>query len=261
MVYSPLEQFEIFPLIPLRLGSLDLSFSNSSLLMLFSVMGFSLMMLATAGPGNGLLVPSRWQAVVEGLYSAVLSTIKDTIGVKDGNNYVSFIFTLFSFLLVCNLFGLVPYSFTATSHLAVTLTLGLAVWVGKLIIGVRAHGLKLAGMFLPQGIPLAMYPFLVGIEILSFFMVLISLPVRLFANMMSGHILLKVLAGFAWSMMASGGVLFIAHFAPLAVLFALMFLETGVALVQAYVFTLLTCMYIADVIKGGHLFTLLTLFV
>jgi ATP synthase subunit 6 len=162
-----------------------------------------------------------------------LDVINNTLGAQKGNSYVTFIFTLFSFLLVCNLFGLVPYSFTATSHLAITVTLGLAVWVGKLIIGLRAHGLKLAGMFLPQGIPLGMVPALVAIELLSFFMVLISLPVRLFANMMSGHILLKVLAGFAWSMMASGGILFIAHFAPLAVLFVLMFLETGVAMVQA----------------------------
>ena len=105
--------------------------------------------------------------------------------------------------------------------------------MGKLFIGIRAHGLKLAGIFLPQGLPLAIVPALVAIEILSFFMVLISLPVRLFANMISGHILLKVLAGFAWSIISSGGVLFIAHFAPLAVLFVLMFLETGVAMVQA----------------------------
>lgn len=132
----------------------------------------------------------------------------------------------------------------------------MVVWVGKLIIGIRAHGVKLAGIFLPQGLPLVMVPALVAIEILSFFIVLISLPVRLFANIMSGHILLKVLAGFAWSMISSGGILFIAHFAPLVVLFVLMFLETGVAMVQAYVFTLLTCIYISDVIAGGHLFLL-----
>lgn len=133
------------------------------------------------------------------------------------------------------------------------MTLGLAVWVGKLVIGVRIHGIKLVGLFLPPGLPLGMIPALVAIEILSFFMTLVSLPVRLFANMMSGHILLKVLAGFAWSIMVSGGFLFIAHFIPLAIIFALMFLETGVALVQAYVFTLLSCMYIKEVIDGGHL--------
>jgi ATP synthase subunit 6 len=253
MVYSPLEQFEIFPLIPLRMGGLDLSFTNSSLLMFISVMAFTMMMLTMAGPGNGLLVPSRWQLAVEGMYSMVISMLKDTIGSKEGNSYVTFIFTLFMFLLVCNLFGLVPYSFTATSHLAVTVTLGLMVWVGKLIVGIRAHGIKLVGMFLPQGLPVALIVPLVGIEILSFFMVLISLPVRLFANMMAGHILLKVMAGFAWTMMSAGGLLFIAHFAPLFVLFLLMFLETGVAMVQAYVFTLLTCMYISDAMAGGHL--------
>jgi ATP synthase subunit 6 len=162
----------------------------------------------------------------------VISTIKDTIGSKEGNSYVTFIFTLFAFLLVCNLFGLVPYSFTATSHLAVTVTLGLMVWVGKLFVGIRAHGVKLVGMFLPQGLPVGLIVPLVGLEILSFFMVLISLPVRLFANMMAGHILLKVIAGFAWLMMSAGGLLFVAHFAPLLVLFMLMFLETGVAMVQ-----------------------------
>lgn len=148
---------------------------------------------------------------------------------------------------------MVPYSFTATSHLAVTVTLGLTVWVGKLIVGIRAHGVKLVGMFLPQGLPVALIVPLVGLEILSFFMVLISLPVRLFANMMAGHILLKVIASFAWIMMSAGGLLFVAHFAPLLVLFMLMFLETGVAVVQAYVFTLLTCMYISDAMAGGHL--------
>jgi len=233
MLFSPLEQFEIIPLIPFRFGSFDLSFTNSSFLMFLSVFGFSLLVITTAGPGNGLLVPSRWQSVVEGIYTTVLDLINNTLGAKNGNSYVVFVFTLFSFLLVCNLFGLVPYSFTATSHLAVTVTLGLVVWVGKLIIGIRAHGIKLAGIFLPQGLPLVMVPALVAIEILSFFIVLISLPVRLFANIMSGHILLKVLAGFAWSIIASGGLLFIAHFAPLTVLFGLIFLETGVAMVQA----------------------------
>jgi ATP synthase subunit 6 len=254
MIFSPLEQFEIFPLIPFRFGSLDLSFTNSTILIILSLCFFSLIVATIAGPGNGLLVPSRWQLVLEGIYTTVLDLINNTIGSKNGSSYVTFIFSLFSFLLFCNLLGLVPYSFTATSHLAVTVTLGLAVWVGKLVIGVRNHGLKLAGMFLPQGLPLVMIPALVAIEILSFAMVLISLPVRLFANMMSGHILLKVLAGFAWSIMASGGVLFIAHFAPLLVLFGLMFLETGVAMVQAYVFTLLTCIYISDAIAGGHLY-------
>jgi len=233
MLFSPLEQFEIIPLIPFRFGSFDLSFTNSSFLMFLSVFGFSLLVITTAGPGNGLLVPSRWQSIIEGIYTTVLDLINNTLGAKNGNSYVVFVFTLFSFLLVCNLFGLVPYSFTATSHLAVTVTLGLVVWVGKLIIGIRAHGIKLAGIFLPQGLPLIMVPALVAIEILSFFIVLISLPVRLFANMMSGHILLKVLAGFAWSIIASGGLLFIAHFAPLTVLFGLIFLETGVAMVQA----------------------------
>jgi len=148
----------------------------------------------------------------------VTTLIRQSIGAKHGNDYVPFIFSLFSFLLVCNLFGLVPYSFTATSHLAVTVTLGCMVWFGKLVIGIRAHGFKLAGMLLPPGLPVPMIPFLVGIELVSMVMQLISLPVRLFANMMAGHILLKVIAGFAWSMMCVGSIAFVAHFVPLLVL-------------------------------------------
>jgi ATP synthase subunit 6 len=233
MPFSPLEQFEIFPLIPLRLGGFDISFTNSSLLMLFSITGFSLLMLTTAGPGNGLLIPSRWQTIVEGLYTMITDLISQSIGSKNGAEYVPFIFSLFSFLLVCNMFGLVPYSFTATSHLAVTVTLGCMVWFGKLIIGIRAHGAKLAGILLPPGLPVLMIPFLVAIELVSMVMQLISLPVRLFANMMAGHILLKVIAGFAWAMMCAGGITFVAHFVPLLVLYILMFLETAVAFIQA----------------------------
>jgi ATP synthase subunit 6 len=221
--------------------------------MFFAVSSLFLLARSISGSGNGLLVPSRYQLVFEGIYQLVVGLIKDTIGSKEGSAFVSIIFTLFTFLLTCNLFGLVPYSFTATSHIAITFTLGLMVWVGKLVVGLRAHGVKLLGMLLPQGLPLALVPALVAIEIISFCMTLISLPVRLFANMMSGHILLKVLAGFAWSMMLSGGLMFVVHFLPLLVLFLLMGLETGVAIVQAYVFTMLTCIYFSDVIKGGHL--------
>ena len=208
-------------------------------------------MQAVRVAGNGTRVPSRWQTVVEGLHGVVLSMVSQTMGVA-GVKFFPFVFTLFTFLLACNLFGLVPYSFTVTSHLIVTRTLALAIWVGKLMVGIRLHGLKLLGMFLPAGTPFRMYPMMVPLEILGFTITFISLSVRLFANMMAGHILLKVIAGFAWTMMAAGGRLYIAHFIPMVVLFLLLILETAVAVIQAYVFSLLTCIYLTDMIHGGH---------
>lgn len=132
--------------------------------------------------------------------------IDETIGWNKGKVYFPFIFSLFTFILFCNLLGLIPYSFTVTSHIAVTLFFSLAIWIGKLLIGVRIHGIKLLSLFLPGGAPLILVPFLVLLEMITFVITIVSLSVRLFANMMAGHILLKVFAGFAWSMMISGGL-------------------------------------------------------
>ena len=181
----------------------------------------------------------------------VLSMIGQTVGVR-GQGYFPFIFTRFTFVLGMNLLGLIPYSYTVTSHLVVTRTRARAVWVGKRRVGFQRHGRKLFGRFLPAGTPFAMIPFMVRLERLGFTITVISLSVRLFANMMAGHILLKVIAGFAWTMMATGGRRYVAHFVPMIVLFRLLLLETGVAFVQAYVFALLTCIYLTDVVHGGH---------
>lgn len=244
---SPLEQFEIYSLIPLRFGSFDISFTNSSLRRFFIV---GLLITLSLLMGNGNLVPTRWQIVAEGVFGVVYSRVQP-MGQK-GQVYFPLVFSLFSFILTANLLGLVPYSFTVTSHLIVTLTLSRAVWVGKLIIGVRLHGIRLLGRFRPSGVPLARAPMMVPLELLGFVIPLISLSVRLFANMRAGHILLKVMAGFAWTMRRAGGALWVAHFLPLGVLYLLLFLETGVAMIQAYVFSLLTARYINDVIEGGH---------
>lgn len=251
MYASPLEQFEIIPLLPIRFGALDRSITNTSLMMLICVGVRVVGMQALLVSGHGTLVPNRWQSVVEGIYGLILSMVGQTMGAA-GVKYFPFVFALFTFVLSCNLFGLVPYSFTVTSHLIVTLTLAMAIWVGKLVIGFRLHGLKLLGMFLPSGTPFAMYPMMVPLEIMGFTITFISLSVRLFANMMAGHILLKVIAGFAWTMMAAGGVMYLAHFIPMGVLFLLLILETAVAVIQAYVFSLLTCIYLTDMIHGGH---------
>jgi ATP synthase subunit 6 len=251
MLNSPLEQFEIVPLIPLRLGSFDLSFTNSSLMMVISAGLVILLVQLITVDGNGYLVPTRWQTIVESIHTLLLQMLSETVGEK-GGQFFAFIFTLFTFILTCNLAGLVPYSFTVTSHLIVTISLALAIWVGKLVIGFRYHGIKLIGMFVPAGVPFAMVPFFILIEVIGFVIPVVSLSVRLFANLMSGHILLKVIFGFAWSMMMAGGLLFIAHFIPLGVLFLLLGLETAVAMIQAYVFAVLTCIYLGDMVHGGH---------
>lgn len=251
MIHSPLEQFEIVPLLPIRLGSFDISFTNSSLMMVISAALIVILVQLISVDGNGYLVPSRWQSFVESIYTLVLGILGESVGEK-GGQFFAFIFALFTFILTMNLLGLVPYSFTVTSHLVVTLTFALAIWVGKLFLGFRYHGIKLLGMFVPQGVPFALIPFFVVLEVIGFVVPLISLSVRLFANLMSGHILLKVIFGFAWSMMMAGGLLFLAHFLPLAALFLLLGLETAVAVIQAYVFAVLTSIYLADMVHGGH---------
>lgn len=249
-MYSPLEQFEIFPLIPLRFGSFDISFTNSSLRRLITVSLLVTLTLLRTSNGSGSIVPSRWQQVGEGVYAIAQSRVQPR-GAK-GQPYFPFIFTLFSFLLTANLLGLVPYSFTVTSHIVVTRTLTRAVWVGKLIIGVKLHGIRLLGRFLPGGAPILRAPRRVALELVGFLNTLVSLSVRLFANRRAGHILLKVIAGFTWTRRRAGGILWVGHFLPLIVLYLLLWLETGVARVQAYVFSLLSARYINDRLEGGH---------
>lgn len=246
--YSPLEQFEIFPIVPLRVGSFDLSFTNSSLRRFLTV-GFIVAFTLRIGRGSGSLVPNRWQVIAEAIYGVVQTMVGSNAKTQ---RYFVLIFTIFTFLRVANLLGLIPYSFTFTSHIIVTFALTLAVWVGKLIIAVYNHGIRFRGMFLPSGVPVLLAFLVVPLELLGFFRTLVSLSVRLFANRRAGHILLKVIAGFAWSRRMAGGLVWVSHFLPLGVLFLLMGLETGVALIQAYVFSLLSARYISDAIEGGH---------
>jgi F-type H+-transporting ATPase subunit a len=249
--FSPLEQFEIISLIRLNFGWVDISLTNSVFFMVLSVFLFLCLAQLVSVTGNGFLAPSRWQFIIESLYSGVIGITKETIGTK-GDIFFPFAFSIFTFILTINLVGLVPYSFTVTSHLIVTIVLTSVIWFGKIFYGFRLHGLKIFGSLLPPGAPFALAPLLIMIEIISFCITLISLSVRLFANMMAGHILLKVLAGFAWTMMSIGGLLYLAHFSALGVIFILLGIETGVAVVQAYVFTMLTCLYLGDMISGGH---------
>ena len=252
VVFSPLEQFEIISLVGLRFKSFDFSFTNSSMLILicFCVLFFSTQLVSLNG--SGYLIPTRSQNVIESVYKFISNMVFENLG-KAGQVYFPFVFSLFTFLLLSNLLGLIPYSFTVTSHFIVTFSFSLVVWVGKLFIGFSKHGSRLFALLLPSGVPVAIIPFFVAVEFLSFFIPLVALGVRLFANIIAGHILLKVIAGFCWSIIISGS-LFIAHFIPMAVLFLLLFLETAVAFIQAYVFTMLACLITGDCLRGGHLF-------
>jgi F-type H+-transporting ATPase subunit a len=246
MISSPLEQFELIPLIPIRLGDFDISITHSTLFMLIALTTFLLLIRMILMNNGGTLVPNRWQVIVEGIYDLSMMMPHETITGGKGQKYFPLIFSLFSFVLTCNLVGMVPYSFTATSHLSITLGLASIVFFGYAIIGIRKHGIRMLELYYPAGVSLVLAPLIVPIELIAQMSRIISLSVRLFANMMAGHTLLKVIAGFAWQMMSLGTALFIAHLVTLGVLTLLIGLELAVAFIQAYVFAILTCIYLNE---------------
>jgi len=250
-LFSPLEQFEILPLISLNLGFLDLSITNQVvLLFLISFFLISLFFASLKQTDSSLFITShRWQAIIEMVYLLVLNIVTDNIKNKSAQLYFPLIFTIFFFIASMNLIGLVPYSFTVTSHMIVTLTLSLSIFIGINIICVKVHKLEFFSLFLPSGTTLALAFLLVPLEIISYMFRPLSLAIRLFCNMMAGHTLLKVFAGFAWTLMSFTGILFLMHFLPLLILLPLYGLELGVSLIQAFVFSLLTCMYLNDAIN------------
>nr|YP_010484910.1 ATP synthase F0 subunit 6 [Hypnea cervicornis]UVW80604.1 ATP synthase F0 subunit 6 [Hypnea cervicornis] len=245
IITSPLEQFEIVTLLPLTIGGINFSLTNSSL---FLTISFILIIFWTSLTFYKLnLIPNSWQLVKELLYRVTSSIVEDNIG-KKGEYYLPFIFALHLILLYSNLIGMVPYSFTVTSHIVFTFSLALSIFIGINIIGIQTHGYKFFALFLPRGVPLAIVPLLVTIEFLSYIVKVFTLSIRLFANMTSGHTLLKIIAGFAWTMLSAGGLLAVFHLIPLGLLLALIGLELAIAGLQAYVFTLLTCIYLNDVL-------------
>lgn len=233
---SPLHQFEIHPIIPITLGNTDVSFTNSSLFMVITLGLVSAFMIL--GMRRSAIVPGRWQCAAELAYEFVAGLLRDTVG-QEGRKYFPFVFTLFMFILCGNLLGLVPYSFTFTSHIVVTFALAFVIFIGVTVLGFAKHGMHFFSFFVPPGTPLPMYPLLIPIEVISYLSRPISLSVRLFANMLAGHTLLKVIAGFV-AALGFFGVL------PLAFVVALTGLEILIAFLQAYVFTILTCLYIND---------------
>jgi ATP synthase subunit 6 len=243
MLYSPLEQFQILPLF---VGfHYNFSLTNASLIIIFSLTIFIFFQSLVLGQKKGYIVPSRIQILMEGIYTTVVSIVEDNLG-KKGLIYFPFIFVVSVFVFLSNVLGLVPYSFTTTSHLILTLALALSVFGAILLLSLELHGLHFFAAFLPPGTSLVLAFLLVPLEIVSFIFKPLSLAVRLFANIIAGHTLLKVIAGFSWSIMKKGGLFFIAHFVPLLVLVLLIGLELGVALIQTYVFTILICIYFRD---------------
>lgn len=245
IIASPLEQFELVTLLPISLFGLNVSLTNSSL---FLIIAFLLSIFwISISFYNNTLVPNNWQLIKESIYSVTANIVQDNIGSK-GELYFPFIFSLHIILLYCNLIGMVPYSFTVTSHIVFTFGLALSIFIGINIIGVQTHGFKFFALFLPRGVPLPIVPLIVTIEFLSYTIKVFTLSIRLFANMTSGHTLLKIIAGFAWTMLSAGGLLAIFHVIPLGLLIVLIGLELAIAGLQAYVFTLLTCIYLNDVL-------------
>lgn len=235
---SPLAQFTVKPLVHFSMGGVDLSFTNAALFMALSVLG--ILFFLGFGLRKKSLVPRRFQSIVELSYELVLTMLKENIGVK-GRAYFPFVFSLFLFVLFGNLLGLLPYAFTFTSQLVLTFGLALLVFVVVTVVGFLKHGLRFFKFFLPEGAPLLMAPLLIPIEVISYLSRPVSLSIRLFANMMAGHTMLKVFALFSVLLGAYG-------ISTIVLNTILIAFEVLVAFLQAYVFSVLTCLYLSDAI-------------
>jgi ATP synthase subunit 6 len=249
--FSPLEQFEILPLICLYFGGVDFSITNETIILVLVIfIVHTFYFFCTSEKDSSLnLIPSKVQVIFEGVYKVILGLIVDNLGQNAGQKFFPVIFSVFFLIASLNLIGLVPYSFTLTSHLVVTFAFAFFIFFAFNIICVRTHGLAFFSLFLPSGTSFALALLLVPIEVISYVFKPVSLSIRLFANMMAGHTLLKVIAGFAWTLAASSGILFFVHYLPLLVLFPLFGLELGVALIQSFVFVILLCIYLNDAIN------------
>ena len=247
---DPIHQFELKPIVPLgRIGNTEIVFTQSGLYMIAAVALISL--LTYAATRRNSLVPGRIQSLVEMSYEFVESTIRSTAG-GDGMRFFPFVFSLFTFVLVLNLFGMVPFGFTVTSHIIITFALAMLVIGTVVVYGFMRHGLHFLRLFVPAGVPIYIVPLVTAIEVISFLSRPISLSVRLFANMLAGHITLKVFAGFVASLGALGAAGWLGAVLPLGMTVALTALEFLVAVLQAYVFTILTCIYLNDALHPGH---------
>ena len=244
MSTNPMHQFNVYRIGPeISLGNVDISFTNASLFMMISAL--AIISVFFVGTKRKAIIPTKIQLLTELSYTLVSKMISDTAGSK-AKPYFPFIFSLFMFVLFCNMLGMLPYSFTVTSHIIVTFALAAIIFVGVTIIGFVNHGIKYLKLFIPSGVPLFLLPLIVIIEIISYLSRPVSLSVRLFANMMAGHTMLKVFGGFVISLGIIGGWL------PLSFTVALTGLEILIAFLQAYVFAILTCIYLNDALNLNH---------
>jgi len=234
----PLDQFTVHRIIPLRIGSFDLSYTNAALLMTIAVILITALTLLSTR--RAALIPGRWQSIAEMSYEFVADMVESNVG-REGMPYFPFIFTLFMFILFANLLGLIPYSFSVTGQIIVTFAMAAVVFTGVTIIGFVRHGLHFLRFFVPEGVPALLLVILVPIEVLSYFIRPFTLAIRLFANMLAGHTMLGIFAGFA-------AILGIFAIFPVAVDVLLLALELLVAVLQAYVFAILSCLYLNDAI-------------
>ena len=244
MAANPMSQFDVYRIGPeIKVGAFDISFTNASLFMILSTL--SILLIFNIGSKKKSILPNKIQLLTELSYTFVSKMISDTAGSK-AKPYFAFIFSLFMFVLFCNMFGMIPYTFTVTSHIIVTFVLASFIFIGVTIIGFIKHGLGYLKLFVPSGVPAVLLPLIVVIEIISYLSRPISLSVRLFANMMAGHTMMKVFGGFVISLGIVGGWL------PLSFSVALTGLEILVAFLQAYVFAILTCIYLNDALNLHH---------
>ena len=244
MSTNPMHQFNVYRIGPeISFGNVDISFTNASLFMMISAL--TIISVFFAGTKRKAIIPTKIQLLTELSYTLVSKMISDTAGSK-AKPYFPFVFSLFMFVLFCNMLGMLPYSFTVTSHIIVTFALAAVIFVGVTIIGFVNHGVGYLKLFIPSGVPLFLLPLIVIIEIISYLSRPVSLSVRLFANMMAGHTMLKVFGGFVISLGIIGGWL------PLSFTVALTGLEILIAFLQAYVFAILTCIYLNDALNLNH---------
>ena len=244
MSTNPMHQFIVYRIGPeISLGNIDISFTNASLFMIISAL--AIISVFFAGTRRKAVIPTKIQLLTELSYTLVSKMISDTAGSK-AKPYFPFIFSLFMFVLFCNMLGMLPYSFTVTSHIIVTFALAAIIFIGVTIIGFVNHGVGYLKLFIPSGVPVVLLPMIVIIEIISYLARPVSLSVRLFANMMAGHTMLKVFGGFVISLGIIGGWL------PLSFTVALIGLEILIAFLQAYVFAILTCIYLNDALNLNH---------
>lgn len=247
---DPIHQFVVTPIIPLSVGGVDISFTNSSLWMLIAAITCTT--LLTFAMRKKSLVPTRAQMAAEMVYNFIGNMIHENLGSR-GKEYFPLIFTLFVLILTGNMLGMIPGSFTFTSHLIVTMALALTIFFTVTIIGIARHGTHFFDLFVPPGVPVWLLPLILPIEVLSFLVRPVTLAMRLFANMMAGHLILKVFAGFSVAMLAAFGTAgFFMGLAPAAFNVILIAFEFLVAFLQAYVFSMLACIYLKDTIEIAH---------